>query len=864
MDRGYKSVVLLLTVTVSVIYCPTKGAPVVDTVPTVQGWKGEDIRLPCNFHDEPLFVYWGKVHISNPEQSTGKAFFDGNFVSREERFDIDRNFNLIITDLEVGDEGLYRCELVLQNFQISSNSTLMTVFSPVVYTAPSVRVWTRGNIHLPCHFEEEPLAVFWVKESMSNQQLETRKASFFDGNFASKTERFNIDENYSLIISDVHVEDEGSYYCQLVLGSFEVFLNSTFLSVNSPAVDTLPTIHGWRGEDIRLPCEFHEEPLAVYWVKESMLHPELSTSKAFFDGDYVSMAARFDIDRNFNLIITDLEVADEGLYHCQVVLRNYENFENSTLMTVSSMALTHEIEECVEETQQDPSRCTHQTPSETSYFNLSCVVSGFRPNISMLWTEESGEKLYSVVSQQKTLADNTYERFETITVSAKLGAEQTFKCTATGDSLNGRSTTEITVLPISATIITHGMEECVHENRVNPDRCRPTHQTPSGTSSFNLTCVVSGFMSNISMLWTEESGEVLYPVLSQQTALSSDTYERFETITVSAKLGAEQTFKCTAAGDSLNGRSTTEITVLPISAMIITDGMEECVHENKLNPDRCTHRTPSETSFFNLTCVVSGFKSKISMLWTEESGEMLYPVLSQQTAPSSDTHERFETITVSAKHGMEQTFKCTATGDSLNETSTAEIIVLPLSGKSVNLGLAIGLGMGISVLLVIAFLLVGKYLQKYHPDYLPRKGCGWNPCWRRQHETERSDAEKELIQSTKSIIILYLIVDAEVSEQPDTGKDAISFIDDFCRMVYYQADLAAPIIFVTHKNEYPDVKAVRQVIYSLFRQWYSKPTILMFENYTQANYKEDVEKDIEYLEFLWEALKRCDRTLRYR
>ncbi|XP_072175673.1 uncharacterized protein [Diadema setosum] len=389
--------------------------------------------------------------------------------------------------------------------------------SSVVYTAPTVRTWTRGNIRLQCHFEEEPLAVFWVRKSSSNQPLETRKASFFDGNFASKSERFNIDENYSLVISDVHVEDEGRYHCQLVLGSFEVFSNSTLLSVISPAVDTLPTIQGWRGEDIRLPCEFHEEPLAVYWVKESMLNPELSTSKAFYDGDFVSMAARFDIDRNFNLIITDLEVADEGLYHCQVVLRNFENFENSTLMTVSSMALTHEIEECVEETKQDPSRCTHQTPSETSYFNLSCVVSGFRPNISMLWTEESGEKLYSVVSQQKTLADNTYERFETITVSAKLGAEQTFKCTATGDSVNGRSTTEITVLPIS--------------------------------------------------------------------------------------------------------------------------------------------------------------------------------------------------------------------------------------GKSVNLGLAIGLGMGISVFLVIAFLLVGKYLQKYHPDYLPRKGCGWNPCWRRQHETELSDAEEELIQT---------------------------------------------------------------------------------------------------------------------
>ncbi|XP_071505661.1 NLR family CARD domain-containing protein 4-like [Diadema antillarum] len=55
----------------------------------------------------------------------------------------------------------------------------------------------------------------------------------------------------------------------------------------------------------------------------------------------------------------------------------------------------------------------------------------------------------SVVSQQNTRSDGTYERFETITVSAEHGTEQTFVCVATGDSLNGTSTREITVLPSS-------------------------------------------------------------------------------------------------------------------------------------------------------------------------------------------------------------------------------------------------------------------------------------------------------------------------------------------------------------------------------------------------------------------------------
>ncbi|XP_071503779.1 uncharacterized protein [Diadema antillarum] len=274
------------------------------------------------------------------------------------------------------------------------------------------------------------------------------KASFFDGYFSSEEDRFNIDVNYSLVITDLQTADEGIYYCQVMLENVEILFNSTNLTVNVPVIETDPTIHGWTGEDIQLPCDFKEEPLAVYWVKESMSNPELSTSKAFYDGDFVSMEQRFDIDENFNLFITDLAVSDEGLYICQVVLHTFDNFANSSRVFVSSMASTHAIEECVGESQPNPRSCTYQTPSNIPSVYITCVVSGFKPNVTMLWTEETGKRLSSVVSQQTTLSDDTYERFETITVTAKHGTEQTFICTATGDSVNGASTAEITVLPI--------------------------------------------------------------------------------------------------------------------------------------------------------------------------------------------------------------------------------------------------------------------------------------------------------------------------------------------------------------------------------------------------------------------------------
>ncbi|XP_072176955.1 uncharacterized protein [Diadema setosum] len=225
------------------------------------------------------------------------------------------------------------------------------------------------------------------------------------------------------------------------------FSVSVFCGSASSVVRTDPNIRGWKGEDIRLVCNIEEEPLAVYWLKESDTDPQQRTIKArFLDGNFESKEERFDIDRNFSLVITDLEVADEGLYRCDVVLTNLDDFTNSTFLTVDSMASKHVIEECVDDSQSNQSRCTYRILSITPSVNLTCVVSGFKPNISMLWSEEMGEILNSTVSHQTTLSDNTYERFETVTVSVPHGTEETFICTATGDPLNGISTAEVTVL----------------------------------------------------------------------------------------------------------------------------------------------------------------------------------------------------------------------------------------------------------------------------------------------------------------------------------------------------------------------------------------------------------------------------------
>ncbi|XP_072164360.1 uncharacterized protein [Diadema setosum] len=112
------------------------------------------------------------------------------------------------------------------------------------------------------------------------------------------------------------------------------------------------------------------------------------------------------------------------------------------------MASSHIIEECVSKSQSSQNRCTYQTPSNATSIILTCVVSGFKPDIFMIWTDESGERLQSMASLQTTLSDDTYERLEKINVSVS-ETEHTFACIATGDSVNGRSIKEITLLPTS-------------------------------------------------------------------------------------------------------------------------------------------------------------------------------------------------------------------------------------------------------------------------------------------------------------------------------------------------------------------------------------------------------------------------------
>ncbi|XP_072181350.1 uncharacterized protein [Diadema setosum] len=151
--------------------------------------------------------------------------------------------------------------------------------------------------------------------------------------------------------------------------------------------------------------------------------------------------------------------------------------------------------------------------------------------------------------------------------------------------------------------------------------------------------------------------------------------------------------------------------------------IEECVDKSQSSQNQCTFQSPSNATSIILTCVLSASKPDVSMMWTDESGNRLKSVDSQQTI-SVDRYEGFEKIAVSAKQAKEQTFVCIATGDSVNGTSIKKITLLPVSGKRDNVGLIIGqVIIGVLAAVAIPYLVynIRKCRQKRDHDYVPQK-----------------------------------------------------------------------------------------------------------------------------------------------
>ena len=81
--------------------------------------------------------------------------------------------------------------------------------------------------------------MYWGKVNESNPEDPVKKAQFFNGETKSIANRFSMDDDFTLVIQDVQVADEGKYSCQFVKENSDDSTNFTNLIVNGKLLDFL-------------------------------------------------------------------------------------------------------------------------------------------------------------------------------------------------------------------------------------------------------------------------------------------------------------------------------------------------------------------------------------------------------------------------------------------------------------------------------------------------------------------------------------------------------------------------------------------------------------------------------------------------
>ncbi|XP_041485510.1 uncharacterized protein LOC121431821 [Lytechinus variegatus] len=209
---------------------------------------------------------------------------------------------------------------------------------------------------------------------------------------------------------------------------------------------------GWFGETVRLPCEFpYTDVLALYWTNSNG-----ETKVSYFKGEPVSFDERFRLNDDYSIDILNLMVSDEGKYTCTLELDSGDGFVNSSELTIYASPSMPQVTPCVPQSTNNPYQHLCVVEAANTYpFNLDCVVSGFRPDVTLEWTSSGKVKQPLGNPSRRTLPDGRYEREVTISVAAKEDGEHNYTCTVRGNATNGsdRSTTVTILVPPTSVIV---------------------------------------------------------------------------------------------------------------------------------------------------------------------------------------------------------------------------------------------------------------------------------------------------------------------------------------------------------------------------------------------------------------------------
>ncbi|XP_063959183.1 leucine-rich repeats and immunoglobulin-like domains protein 2 [Lytechinus pictus] len=173
--------------------------------------------LTCRFSGSPYAVFWKKGHDIwtsptliqwTPEDKiTGPRYDDGSC-------DMDENYSLIIKSVNHTDRGRFICLVSNEDGILVDDYTDVTVSDDALEMESSVTLPLKQTGRVPCQVNIRPRKVSWF--GSRNEMLvfiDLSKDSIVIGGTGYKDGLFHITGEYSLVIYNVKIQQEGLYFC---------------------------------------------------------------------------------------------------------------------------------------------------------------------------------------------------------------------------------------------------------------------------------------------------------------------------------------------------------------------------------------------------------------------------------------------------------------------------------------------------------------------------------------------------------------------------------------------------------------------------------------------------------------------------